>query len=144
MYAGGRDGSDAADWLVQQGRPIAGRIINEFKVIQASPGFDNREGASLAMMIDGVLRRIDGQIERFWEERERVRAWGAFAAPSFIERIAKCWTWWWIEGEWKSNPREPWDPFEDESDATKDGRKPETPEKDAEKKGYGKRAGSGG
>ncbi len=144
MYVGGRDGVEAADWMVSQGRPIAGRLISEFLVIEASPGFDDRNGAAMAMVIDGTLRRIDGQIERYWEERERIRAWGAYAAPSFITRIAKRWTWWWIEGEWKENPRKPWDPFEDEDDAAKDGIKRTEPDKkkDPKKTGYGKRAGS--
>jgi hypothetical protein len=142
MYAGGRDGVEAADWFVKQGRPAAGRLINEFRAIEESPGFDKREGAAMAMVIDGTLRRIDGQIERFWEERERIRAWGAYASPQFIERIAKRWTWWWIEGEWKDNPRKPWDPFEDESDATPTGMKKKAEEpKDPNKSGYGKRAG---
>ena len=147
MYAGGRDGMEAGDWFVKQGRPAAGRLISEFRAIEESPGFDKRDGAAMAMVIDGTLRRIDGQIERYWEERERIRAWGAYASPQFIERIAKRWTWWWIEEEWKDNPRKPWDPFEDETDATPDGMKKPTKaedEKDPKKSGYGKRAGSGG
>ncbi|MDJ0521188.1 MAG: hypothetical protein QNJ90_03855 [Planctomycetota bacterium] len=143
MYGGGRDGVEAGEWLVTQGRVIAGRLISEFRAIEESPGFDNRDGAGKAMVIDSVLRRLDGQIERYWEERERIRAWGTYGSPRFIKRIARRWTWWWIEDEWKLNPRKPWDPFEDESDTTPDGRKTAEPEKDPKKKGYGKRAGSG-
>ncbi len=146
VYKGGRDAVEAADWLVKQGRPMAGRIISEFRAIESNPGFDNRQGASMAANIDGMLRRIDGQIERFWDERERIRAWGAYAAPSFIQRIAKRWTWWWVEEEWKVNPHKPWDPFEDESDTAPDGiKRPEkaSETKDGKKKKWGKRAGSG-
>ncbi len=97
----------------------------------------------MAATIDGTLRRIDGQIERLWEEREQIRAWGLYAAPRFITRIARRWTWWWTEDEWKARPREPWDPTSDESDTAPDGIKRPDADKKHGKKGWGKRAGSG-
>lgn len=144
LYRGGRDSTEAKDWLVAQGRPICGRLISEFKSINKSPGFDNREGASMAMTIDGTLREIDGWIERFWEEEQRIRAWGVGASPDFIRRIAKRWIYWWLEDVWKDEPREPWDPMVDAKDALEgDALEGEGTEKKPEKKpgGFTKRAG---
>ncbi len=140
MYRGGRDGVEAGEWLVNKGHIVAGRLISEFKAIKESPGFDNREGASMASVIDGTLRRIDGFIEREWKETAKIRAWGIYAAPSFIERTAKRWTWWWKHDEWKTNPQKPWDPHE-EIEGMEDGYK--RPGKKRKPRGYDKPAGSG-
>ena len=143
IYAGGRESVDAEAWLIEQGRPIAGRLISEFASIEKSPGFDNRDGTSMAMVIDAILHKIDGFIERSCKERGQIKSTGFYAGQSFITRTAKRWTWWWESGEWQSNPQKPWDPFEDESDETPSGMK--SPEKKDPKKGTGfqKRAGSG-
>lgn len=141
LYRGGRDGVEAGDWLVSQGHVVCGRLISEFKTIKASPGFDNREGASMASVIDGTLRRIDGFIEREWKETARIRAWGIYAAPSFIDRTARRWTWWWKTGEWKTNPQRPWDPHEEVDDMA-DGYKRPGAKKKKKKGGYSKPAGS--
>ena len=145
IYAGGADGADAREWLVGQGRPIAGRLISEFVSIKESPGWDNRDGTSMAMQIDAVLREIDGFMERTCREREQIRSTGVFAGQSFMTRIAKRWTWWWESGEWQTNPKKPWDPFDDESDDSATGMKPLESKKTDKKKGggFGKRAGSG-
>jgi hypothetical protein len=144
IYMGGREGIEAEAWLIAQGRPIAGRLISEFVSIEASPGFDNREGTSMAMAIDAVLHKIDGFIERSCNERGQIKSTGVYAGISFITRTAKRWTWWWESGEWQTNPQPPWDPFEDESDETPDGRKaPEAPKDPKKGSGFGKRAGSG-
>lgn len=144
LYRGGRDAVDARTWLTQQEHSICGRLISEFKSIEESPGFDNRDGASMAADIDGTLRAMDGQVERLWEERERIRAWGAFGSPGFITKVARYWTWWWTSGEWRTQPREPWDAHEDEADDTPSGMKPPAEgEKKDGKQGWGKRAGSG-
>ena len=78
-------------------------------------------------------------------EDGKISSTGFYAGQSFITRTAKRWTWWWESGEWKSKPRKPWDPFEDESDDTPDGRKKPAPAKKDPKEGqgFGKRAGSG-
>ena len=144
LYGGGREASEAEAWLIDQGRPIAGRLISEFAAIQESPGFDNRDGTSMAMQIDAVLHKIDGFMERSIGETGTIKSTGHYAAPSFIRRTGKRWTWWWESGEWQENPKKPWDPFEDESDETPDGRKPTEPKKDPKKgSGFKKRAGSG-
>jgi hypothetical protein len=57
----------------------------------------------------------------------------------FVTGIAKRWIYWWKEDVWKDDPMKPWDPMEDESDDTEDGRKP--PAKKKKKSGYSKRAG---
>jgi hypothetical protein len=121
LYEGGRDGVEARDALIRAGRPICGRLISEFRLIQREQGFDNREGASRAAVIDGLLRSIDGQVERFWKHTERVRAWGIYAAPSFIKRVAGYWNWWWSSGEWSKTPRAPWVPQEDGTDTPRAG-----------------------
>lgn len=142
MYAGGADGNEARDWLVSQGRPIAGRVISEFQAIRESPGWDNRDGTSMAMQVDAVLREIDGFMERTCREREQIRSTGVYAGQSFMTRIAKRWTWWWESGEWQTNPQKPWDPFEDESDDTDTGMKPTESKKKKKGGGFAKRAGS--
>jgi hypothetical protein len=146
LYRGSRDASDARDYLVGLGHPICGRLVSEFHAIRSSPGFDNREGASMASVIDGTLRLIDGFIEREFKETARIRAWGIYAAPSFIERIAKRWTWWWENEEWRTNPRTPWDPHEEVEGEMKDGyRRPgEGASKSDKKPAYSKPAGSDG
>ena len=141
LYLGGRDATDAEEYLVGKGRPICGRLISEFKNISDSPGLDTKQGASLAGAIDAVLRKIDGWMERKWKELKPVRH---SSHPNFTKRVAQRWTWWWANDEWKHEPRKPWDPFEDESDDTETGIK--EPEKKKKKKGSGfsKRAGTGG
>jgi hypothetical protein len=133
MYRGGRDAVEAREYVVAVGRPICGRLINEFLAIQKSPGFDNREGASMASVIDGTLREIDGYIENEYKELRRIRAWGLDAAPSFIERTAKRWTWWWENEEWRTNPRDAWDPHDD----------PENPKGEKDKEAPKKKVGGG-
>jgi len=137
LYRGGRDGLDAVEYLVAQGRPICGRLISEFKTMQDGPGFGNMEAKSKLGAIDGTLRKIDGWIERKWKENKVIKH---HSTSSFVTGIAKRWTYWWMEDVWKDDPMKPWDPTEDESDDTADGRK--APEKKKRKKsGYGKRAG---
>ena len=148
MYAGGADGLKAREYLVNLGRPVAGRLISEFYTIRETPGWDNRDGTSMAMQIDDLLRELDGFMERICKEREQIRSTGVFAGQSFMTRIAKRWTWWWESGEWQTNPQKPWDPFEDETDDTATGMKPVETTKDPKKgpkkgRGFEKRAGSG-
>ncbi|MDA1193980.1 MAG: hypothetical protein O2894_02240, partial [Planctomycetota bacterium] len=134
LYAGGRDAMDARDYLQAKGRVICGRLISEFKTLQDSPGFQDREGASVAGAIDSVLRSIDGWQERRWKEQNQIRV---SSQPSVIEHIAKRWTAWWESDEWQKNPREPWDPMTDsfeEEEKKKDDKKDED-------SGFGKRAG---
>ena len=56
-------------FLATKGRPIAGRLISEFKRIDESPGFDNREAASLAGVIDSerlvTLARETGRMAEY-------------------------------------------------------------------------------
>ncbi|MDF1702239.1 MAG: hypothetical protein P1V36_13870 [Planctomycetota bacterium] len=134
LYRGGRDSLDAREFLEAKGRPIAGRLISEFKVIQESPGFEGREGASLAGIFDSVLRTIDGWQERRFREQNQIRA---TSQPSFTLRVAQRWTAWWVTEEWKNNPRKPWDPHEDSFDE-------QPAKKGAKKKGSGFRKRAGG
>lgn len=134
VHAGGRDGIEAKDFLISKGRPVAGRIISEFKKISESPGFDNRDGASQAGMFDAILRKIDGWQERRFREQNQIRH---MSREKFIMQIAQRWTAWWTSGEWKRNPRKPWDPFEDSWDDVDGSKK----KKKGKGQGFGKRAG---
>ena len=133
LYGAGREFEEAKEFLRTKGRVIAGRIISEFKRVDESPGFDRRDGASLAGVLDSVLRSIDGYQERRFKEENQIRA---TSRPSFILKIAKRWTAWWVSDEWKNNPRDPWDPFEDSFDEPEGKKK-----KKGEGSGFGKRAG---
>ncbi len=113
LMRGGRDGIEAADYLVGLGRPVAGRLISQFKVIEESPGLDSREGKSMLGAVDNVLRKIDGWIERRWEEEKRIQH---FSTPSFVMGIMRRWTYWWENDVWKDDPRDPWDPHVDDWD----------------------------
>ncbi|MDJ0520658.1 MAG: hypothetical protein QNJ90_01145 [Planctomycetota bacterium] len=135
LYRGGRDGNEAEDFLVSKGRIVCGRVISEFRAIEESPGFHDREGASRAGAIDTVLRKIDGVIERKFFEENRIRA---SSRPTFTLTIARRWTWWWKTEEWKNNPREPFDPFSETIEDLKSGGKDKK-----KKSGFGKRAGGG-
>jgi len=137
LYRGGRDGKDAAEFLISKGRVVCGRIVSEFRTIEESPGFQSRDGASMCGAIDNLLRRIDGVIERKFYEENHIRA---SSQPSFITGIAKRWVWWWSNEEWKNTPREPYDPFSESIESIKEAAKAKKHKKTT-KKGFGKRAG---
>ena len=112
---GGRDGNVAQDWFVKQGRPVAVRLVNEFKKLaDDSNNFEdgprNNETRSIAAAIDTTLRKIDGWMERRFDMEDPLRH---NSPQSRVMGVAKRWTLWWQEGYWKNDPLEPWDAFHD-------------------------------
>ncbi len=113
LYLGGRDGIDAEAYLVKEGHKICGRIISEFKTVTDEFGLDSREGMSRLMVLDRTLRKIDGYQERRWRRYEPIKH---ASAESYAMSGMKIWVHWWDSGEWKEEPRKPWDPRIDSKD----------------------------
>ncbi|MGE0192804.1 MAG: hypothetical protein AB7T63_12280, partial [Planctomycetota bacterium] len=112
---GGRDGREAEEWFVKQGRPVAVRLVSEFKrLADESNNFEdgprNNEFRSIAAAVDSTLRKIDGWMERRFEMEDPLRH---NTPGSTVMAVAKRWTLWWQEGYWKNDPLPPWDAFHD-------------------------------
>lgn len=109
----GREARDAEDWLVHLDKDAKAsefravpRLISEFKVIEAQHGFGNDEGRSRAMVIDRILRKIDGVQTRVFGDEIGIRH---DTSERHAYRIVRQWNWW-IEHEAPSVRRPPWDP----------------------------------
>lgn len=145
---GDRWSRDAQAELLALGRPIAGRLISEWKHIEEQLGLDSREGKSRVMAIESLLRAMDGWIERYWKQEANLRIRHTSDA-AFVDGQIKRWVAWWEGGYWKAKPLEPWDEKEDGSDLTEEerARLKEEERKRAEEEaaggsgGYGRRAG---
>lgn len=119
---GARDGEEATKWFVQQGRPVASRLISEFKKLSdASNGFEdgprNNEARSIAAAIDSTLRKMDGFLERTYDMQDELLRHNS--PQSRVVTVAKRWTLWWEKGIWKDDPQPPWDAFVDGEAAAK-------------------------
>ena len=138
MYRGDRKSKDAQRFLVSQGRKIGSRLVSEFHAISTNETFDSREGRVKAGQIDSTLRKIDGWMERYWDEEKTVQV---TTPPDTVLGFAKRWTVWWAKDYWKKSPMEIWDPmvdkfrFEMTDEEKRDARK----KRKAGKKGWDKR-----
>jgi len=104
----GRDSRDAGHELVSKfGLKAAPRLVNVFATVSLGEGFADRMGRIKSSVADGLLRRIDGYIER--KKSPRYTAIRGESDPKKVETIARFWTAWWLNGDWKT-PNKPWDP----------------------------------
>ncbi len=127
----GRDSRDAGHELVSKyGLKAAPRLINVFATVSMGEGFGDIQGRMKCGVADAILRRIDGYIER--KKSPRVTPIKATSDAKWVEKVARYWTAWWLNGEWKT-PNKPWD---DRVDGNR--------EDAADKPGGGAPAGMGG
>jgi hypothetical protein len=112
VEVGGRDGVDAEKFLVGEGLKAAPRLISEFKHIEDKYSFEKSDGLSRAMVVDRILRKIDGVQERKFHDTKPINA---NSDPIQALKTAKNWNWWWDTGAYKT-PMKPWDPRVDEKD----------------------------
>ena len=116
---GGRDAMLAERILVEMDREadadafrVVGRLVSEMKTVIDTHGVEEFEGRSRVMVLDRMLRKIDGvQARRFGEE------YGLdidYPASKFL-RIVRVWNWWYREGRFIQR-FEPWDPRYDMQD----------------------------
>lgn len=116
VHGAGRDMREAQDLLVSLDRKAIWRLVSEFKTIQDSRGFEDRQGLIKASIVDRTLRKIDGYMERKCGVREQIKA---ESSPDWALNVAKRWNGWLERGLWKSKLA-PWDPRVDEADEPAD------------------------
>ncbi len=114
LDVGAREGRLAEKELVRLGTKAAPRLISEFKPIVDSNGLEKPEGQMRAMVLDRVLRQIDGVQERLFGDLHAIHVDSTVA--SALDTIRN-WNWWWDTKEYEKHPRKPWDPAVDEKDA---------------------------
>lgn len=103
----GRDSRDAGHELVSKyGMKAAPRLVNVFATVSMGEGFGEIQGRMKCGVADGLLRRIDGYIER--KKSPRVTPIKAQSDAKWVEKVARYWTAWWLNGEWQT-PNKPWD-----------------------------------
>ena len=116
---GGRDAQDAELILVGMDREaeadafrVAGRLVSEMKTVLDSHGVEEWEGRSRVMVLDRILRKIDGVMARRFGEEYGLDI--DYPASRF-ERAIRTWNWWYREGRFIQR-FEPWDPRYDMQD----------------------------
>ncbi|MFM8980015.1 MAG: BRcat domain-containing protein [Planctomycetia bacterium] len=112
IHGAGRDMREAQDLLVTLDRKAIWRLVSEFKTIQDSRGFEDRQGLIKASIVDRTLRKIDGYMERKCGVREQIKA---ESSPDWALNVAKRWNGWLERGLWKTKLA-PWDSRVDEAD----------------------------
>jgi hypothetical protein len=108
----GRSQREAEDLLVSLNRKAVWRVVSEFKNIHDSLTFEQRKGMVNAMIVDRILRKIDGWMERTAKIRDRINP---ESSPDWAAGVAKRWNTWLEKGYWKETLA-PWDPRTDEAD----------------------------
>jgi hypothetical protein len=108
----GRSAQEAEAALVELDRKAIWRVVSEFKTIQDSLTFENRKGLVNAMIVDRILRKIDGYMERKAGVKDRINP---ESSPDWATGVAKRWNGWLEKGYWKTKLA-PWDPRVDEAD----------------------------
>lgn len=116
---GGRDGQDAELILVAldleaeaDAFRVAGRLVSEMKTVIDEHGVEEFEGRSRIMVLDRILRKIDGVMARRFGEEYGLDI--DYPASKF-ERTVRIWNWWYREGRFIQR-FEPWDPRFDMKD----------------------------
>ena len=112
----GRAVQEAQAALVALDRKAIFRLVSEFKHIQDKETFEKRQGLVNAMIVDRILRSIDGYMERTAKVRDRINP---ESSPDWATGVAKRWNAWLEKGAWKT-PLKPWDPRVDEQDEAGD------------------------
>lgn len=116
---GGRDAMDAELFLVEMDREapadqfrVVGRLVSEMKTVLDEYGLEEYEGRSRIMVLDRILRKIDGVMARRFGEEYGL---DIDDPASKGERLVHIWNWWYREGRFIQR-FEPWDPRFDMQD----------------------------
>jgi hypothetical protein len=112
LEGGGREARDGEVFLVKMDLKSAPALISQFKHVKDKHGLEGPEGLKRAMVVDRVLRRIDGVQERKFKDTKPINV---NSDPKQTEATIKRWNWWWDTGAFKDRQK-PWDPREDEKD----------------------------
>ena len=118
---GGREARDAEEDLVSLDRDAAasgfravGRLVSEMKTVIDRQGLEGYEGKSRLMVLDRILRQIDGVQERLFGEEYGLDIEGSAARAL---KVCRTWNWWYDEGRFLRR-YEPWDLREDAEEYT--------------------------
>ena len=110
---GGRDGRDAEALLVgmDEGAEaadlrVAGRLVSEMKTAIDTYGAEAWEGKSRIMVLDRMLRKLDGMQERLLGEEQTLDLDDSAARAL---RLVRAWNWWYQEGRFLRRYKV-WDP----------------------------------
>lgn len=116
---GGRDSRDAENYFAEldafpkpgEEFKVVGRLINEFKTICDEFNNDLTQIACMSrlMVIDRILRRIDGMQQRDFGDRAGIRSQ---STDKHAMTVMKRWNWWYDLEKWRMR-REPWDERDD-------------------------------
>ncbi len=112
----GRAVQEAQAVLVGLGRKSIWRVVSQFKHIQDTDTFEKRPGLVKAMVVDRILRSIDGYLERSLKVLDRINP---ESSPDWATNVARRWNSWLEKGAWK-NEQKPWDPRVDMQDEAGD------------------------
>ena len=85
----GSDSREAERQLVAIGMKAAPRLINVFSTIKMGEGFDDRIGKIGCSVADGILRRIDGYIERSLSPKNTPIK--PQSETTWVEKVARYW-----------------------------------------------------
>lgn len=120
---GGRDATDAELLLVEMDREadasafrVVGRLVSEMKTVIDTHGVEEYEGKSRIMVLDRILRKIDGMQERRFGEEYGL---DIDSPSSRAFRLVRTWNWWYREGRFIQRFK-PWDPRVDLRDDEED------------------------
>lgn len=110
---GGREAREAEAFVVGLDRDAdatafraAGRLVSEMKTVTDSYDMNEYEGKSRIMVLDRMLRRIDGVQERLFGEETGLDIDDSAARAL---RLVRQWNWWYREGRFQQRYA-PWDP----------------------------------
>ena len=102
----GSDSRIAGAELVAMGIKAAPRLINVFSTVKMGEGFEDRLGKIKVAVAEGLLRRIDGYIERSLSPKNTPLK--GQSDTKWVERCTRYWIAWWVNGKYKT-PQKPWD-----------------------------------
>lgn len=108
----GRAVQEAQGVLIGLGRKAIWRLVSEFKHIQDTDTFEKRQGLIRAMIVDRILRSIDGYMERHAKVMDRINP---ESSPDWATNVAKRWNGWLERGSYTTELKA-WDPRVDEQD----------------------------
>ncbi len=112
----GRAVQEAQAVLVGLGRKSIWRVVSQFKHIQDTDTFEKRPGLIDAMVVDRILRSIDGYMERHAKVLDRINP---ESSPDWATNVARRWNAWLEKGYWKTELKA-WDPRVDMQDEAGD------------------------
>lgn len=112
----GVDQREAEALLVKLGVKAGWRLVSEFKHLQDTTSFEGRKGKVSAMIVDRILRKIDGFMEKRTGYHECINPESTL---EYMTGVAKRWNDWLEKGYYKT-PIPPFDPRVDAADEPKE------------------------